>query len=93
MAALVNVPIARANSFGTHAKFAANDVDALAEALSLRPFTPPTYKPPPPLDTFGYDEYRDIRFRPEQAVWQDAAAMKASTCWCERFAAPARTAC
>jgi glucans biosynthesis protein len=79
MAAAVNVPVSRASSLGANSKFAANDVDALAEALSLQAFAPPTYKPPTPLDTFGYDEYRDIRFRPDQAVWQDGASIPPST--------------
>ena len=77
MAALVNVPVSRANSSG--AKFVTNDVDELAESLALRPFIPATYKPPAPLDTFGYDEYRDIRFRPDQAVWHDPTAIPPST--------------
>ena len=44
-------------------------VDNLAADRARQPFVPLSYSPPAPLDTFGYDEYRDIRYRPERAIW------------------------
>ena len=52
-------------------KFSPTDVDDLAEAMSRVPHVPSVYRPPAPLDTFGYDEYRDIRFRSKEAVWRN----------------------
>ena len=49
--------------------FIASDVDEMAEELSRHPFLRPSYTPPTSLNNFGYDEYRDIRFRPERAAW------------------------
>ena len=52
-------------------QFSPTDVDDMAEAMSRVPHLPSVYRPPAPLDTFGYDEYRDIRFRKEEAVWRN----------------------
>ncbi len=41
----------------------------LAEELSRQPFVPPAETLPPDFASISYDQYRDIRFRPEQAVW------------------------
>ena len=79
LAALINLPLNNANSFESATKFSADDVDAIAESLSRQPFAPSTYKPPKPLDTFGYDQYRDIRFRRDRAIWHDATARPAAT--------------
>ena len=54
--------------------FAGADVDELAATRAQQPFVPQSYSPPAPLDTFGYDEYRDIRYRPEEAVWANKNA-------------------
>ncbi len=43
-----------------------------AEKLSHRDFVPPSETLPAPLGAMGYDEYRDLRFRPERAVWRGA---------------------
>ena len=51
--------------------FVGSDVDQMAAELSRQPFMRPIYTPPAPLNGFGYDEYRDIRFRHERAVWAD----------------------
>lgn len=37
--------------------------------LSRSPFEPVPERLPPALAAMGYDEYRDLRFRPERAVW------------------------
>lgn len=49
--------------------FSGDTVVALAQDLASRPFAPP---PPAPeaLQRLNYDQYRDIRFRQEEALWQ-----------------------
>ena len=41
-----------------------------AEQLSRRPYQPQPQTLAAPLAAMGYDEYRDLRFRPERAVWR-----------------------
>lgn len=52
-------------------QFTPADVHRRAEILARTPYAAPTYRPPVPLDSFGYDQYRDIRFRRERALWHD----------------------
>ncbi|MBS0238104.1 MAG: glucan biosynthesis protein [Proteobacteria bacterium] len=42
-----------------------------AKKLSERAFDPPVEQVPPALATMAYDDYRDLRFRPDRAVWRD----------------------
>ncbi len=51
------------------ATFTGAFVDDLAADLARHSFVPLSYSPPAALATFGYDEYRDIRYRPERAIW------------------------
>ncbi len=46
-------------------------VRKLAQKLASRKFSPPTLTLPKELENLTYDQYRDIRFRPDQAVWRD----------------------
>lgn len=48
--------------------FDMNDVIARAQALAEKPFQPPV-APPQSLMDFNYDQYRDIRFKPEKTWW------------------------
>ena len=41
-----------------------------AQELSLRDFEPPRETLAASLAAMGYDEYRDLRFRPERAIWR-----------------------
>jgi periplasmic glucans biosynthesis protein len=41
-----------------------------AQELSLRDFEPPRETLAPSLAAMGYDEYRDLRFRPDRAIWR-----------------------
>jgi glucans biosynthesis protein len=66
-------------SLGKELNFSPSDVEALAEVTSRQPSAPTNYMPPPPLGSIGYDEYRDIRFRPEYSVWRDATSHDVST--------------
>jgi periplasmic glucans biosynthesis protein len=50
--------------------FGFDDVAARAEQLAKRPFKPVSRKPPAELAALTYDQYRDIRFNPNQALWR-----------------------
>ena len=45
-------------------------VPALARRLAATPYAAPSNDLPPWLQAIGYDEYRDIRFNPSQALWR-----------------------
>lgn len=45
-------------------------VAALAGQRADQPWQPSPTQPPPELKALSYDQYRDIRFRPEQALWR-----------------------
>jgi glucans biosynthesis protein len=46
------------------------DVAARAQQQAARPYQPTTRKPPAELAALSYDQYRDIRFRPDHALWR-----------------------
>jgi glucans biosynthesis protein len=50
--------------------FKRNTVKAEAKRLADQPFSKPTLELPPPFNKLSYDQYRDIRFRPEKAIWK-----------------------
>lgn len=50
--------------------FSTDDVRQIARELSERPFQRPAIELPDPFAKLTYDQYRDIRFRPEQAIWR-----------------------
>ncbi len=56
------------------ADFSFDDVAREAQALARQP-----YRAPPPADAqlaaWSYDDYRDIRFRPERALWRDRGSL------------------
>src|SRR5690606_11791418 len=47
-----------------------DDVAARAAEQAKKPYRPLTRKPPPELAALTYDQHRDIRFRPEHALWR-----------------------
>ncbi len=49
---------------------AADHVSKLAQALSVRPFQKPKLEVPEPFGKLSPEQYRDIRFRAEQALWR-----------------------
>jgi glucans biosynthesis protein len=51
--------------------FGFDDVASRAQAQAREPYQPGTRKPPPELAALTYDQYRDIRFRPERALWRN----------------------
>ena len=46
-------------------------IRALAEADAKSPYTAPADDLPPRLGALSYDDYRNIRYNPEQALWRD----------------------
>src|SRR5687767_8593712 len=50
--------------------FGFEDVAKRAEQLAKKPFKPVSRKPPAELAALTYDQYRDIRFNPNQALWR-----------------------
>ena len=47
-----------------------DDVAALARRKARAQYEPPDRAQPRELELLGYDRYRDIRFRPDRAVWR-----------------------
>lgn len=66
------VMVAGALPLAARAAFDLDDVAANAEKLARRPFQPITGQVPKWLLELTYDQWRDIRFRPDRALWQDA---------------------
>ncbi len=55
------------------ARFEFETVRRIAETLATNEFSDPNQAPlPPALEKLSYDEYRDVRFRPDHALWRDA---------------------
>src|SRR5262245_2769351 len=52
--------------------FGFDDVTARAEALAAAAYQKPNVTLPRALKSLSYDQYRDIRFRPERALWREA---------------------
>jgi glucans biosynthesis protein len=52
------------------AAFGLDDVGARASSLAARPYKAPAVNLPTQLRELDYDAYRDIRFRPEKALWR-----------------------
>lgn len=50
--------------------FTPETVPNMARDLAAQAFAKPRIDVPTPFDKLTYDQYRDIRFRPEQAVWR-----------------------
>jgi glucans biosynthesis protein len=50
--------------------FGFDDVAKQAEARAKGPYRSGSQKPPAELESLTYDQYRDIRFRPDHALWR-----------------------
>ena len=50
--------------------FGFDDVGARASSLAARPYKPAAVTLPTELRELDYDAYRDIRYRPEKALWR-----------------------
>jgi glucan biosynthesis protein len=53
-----------------------DDVAALARRKARAPYKPPDRAQPAELEALGYDRYRDIRFRPDRAVWRTEGLLR-----------------
>lgn len=68
---MVTLLILSAPAAGTAAKFRFEDVIERARALAREPFVDRKKDIPPWLLDITYDQWRDIRFRPERSLWRD----------------------
>jgi len=50
--------------------FGFDDIAARAELQAKKPYKSLSRKPPAELQALNYDQYRDIRFRPDHALWR-----------------------
>ena len=57
-------------TFDASAAFGPTHVQALAEQLAAQPFAKPAVKLPQSFQQLSYDQFRDIRFRTDQAIWR-----------------------
>ncbi|WP_426750584.1 glucan biosynthesis protein [Myxococcus sp. Y35] len=73
-AAVARAPAAKAQTASTKGTtaFSAETVVARARALAAKPYQAPPKSLPKAYTQLNYDQYRDIRFRPERAYWRDA---------------------
>jgi glucans biosynthesis protein len=55
--------------------FSAGDVQKQARALAAEKFVPSKVDLPRPLQELGYEQYRDIRFKRERAIWTSEWAL------------------
>ncbi|MBO1074757.1 glucan biosynthesis protein [Roseomonas marmotae] len=49
--------------------FDSNTVREMARKLAAEPYKAPSEDLPAPFNDLGYDQYRDIRYRPDRALW------------------------
>jgi len=66
----VFVAIALLSSAQLALAFDFDDVAELARRKASRPYEAPDRAQPTELELLGYDSYRDIRFRPDRAIWR-----------------------
>jgi glucans biosynthesis protein len=67
---LVTFEVAPAQEAKGDARFSAADVSGVAQQLAKRPFEPPHAGLPEAWAMLGYDQYRDVRFRTDRAIWR-----------------------
>ena len=56
---------------GAGGAFSFEDVAVLAQIQARQPYRDSSRKAPAQLQALNYDQYRDIRFRPDRALWRD----------------------
>jgi glucans biosynthesis protein len=57
-------------AYDMSARFGPAHVEGLAERLAAQPFAKPSITLPASFQQVSYDQYRDIRFRTDQAIWR-----------------------
>ena len=68
------VPLLAVVHGGTVAAFDFDDVAELAQLQARQPYRSSGRKAPAQLQALNYDQYRDIRFRPDRAMWRAGQA-------------------
>ena len=68
--ALVVAAVAWLAAPGAAQAFGFDDVAQRAQALSGQPYAPAPAALPADLENLSYDQYRDIRYKPDQALWR-----------------------
>ncbi len=63
-------PALASPAFDMSTSFGPAYVQDLAEQLAAQPFAKPSVAVPPQFQQVSYDQYRDIRFRTDQAIWR-----------------------
>lgn len=71
-ALLAAAALAAAAWSGAARGFTLDDVARRAQDLANAPYRKPSNSLPDAIRHLTYDQYRDIRFRPERALWRDA---------------------
>ncbi len=61
---------APAPKLGDPLPFPPGRVRALAQKLAAKKYTPPALELPKEMQDLSYDQYRNIRYRPEQSIWR-----------------------
>ena len=69
-AAHLLLAVAGLSSAHAASAFDFDDVAALARRKARAQYEPPDRAQPRELELLGYDRYRDIRFRPDRAIWR-----------------------
>jgi glucan biosynthesis protein len=69
-AALVASLLAALTGTRAAVAFGFDDVAAIARKQARVPYKAPDRKEPAELAALNYDQYRDIRFRPDHALWR-----------------------
>ncbi len=59
---------------GTSKAFSETWLQSMARSLASQPFVPSQIVFPAELQDLTYDQYRDIRYRSEKAIWKDEAS-------------------
>lgn len=70
LAAALALPMALPVVQAAAEPFSADVVRQLAASLAARPFAEPAEVASPKLAGLTYDQYRDVRFKPERAIWR-----------------------
>lgn len=72
---LVAAALAAGISLGSAHAFDLDDVSAVARKLAAEPYRNPQALVPDWLLKIDYDQWRDIRFRPERALWREGGSL------------------
>src|SRR5690348_3765520 len=67
---LLLVPLHATAAAGAQPSF--EEIAARAQKQAQKPYRSADRSPPAELQVLSYDQYRDIRFRPDHALWRSA---------------------